>query len=111
LQAGHIKAFKDNWSVLTQDPWVLQTVQGYMLPLVTQPVQSITPPQMQFPSDQQLLISSEVESMLAKQAITPVQPSQGNFIAQIFVVEEHFKMEGFHVVKDLVGRTRTGRQR
>jgi len=41
---------------------------------------------MQFSSDQQLLISSEVESMLAKQAIAPVQPSQGNFISQIFVV-------------------------
>ena len=49
-------------------------------------IQSITPPLMQFLSDQQLLISAEVESMLAKQEITPVQPSQGNFISQIVVV-------------------------
>ena len=86
LQAGRIKAFKDNWAVLTQDPWVLQTVQGFKLPLVAQPVQTIVPPQMMFPSDQQLLISSEVESLLRKQVITAVQPSQGNVISHIFVV-------------------------
>ena len=61
--------------------------------------------------------------MLEKQAITVVQPGQEGFISQIFLVpkkdggyrsvinlkalnrfiaEEHFKMEGFHMVKDLV---------
>ena len=59
--------------------------------------------------------------MLEKQAITAVQFSKGNFISQIsvvpkkdggycpainlkalnlFMVEEHFKMNGFHMVKD-----------
>jgi len=61
--------------------------------------------------------------MLGKQAITAVQPSKGNFTSQIFVVpkkdwgycpvinlkalnlfvvEKHFRMEGFHMVKNLV---------
>ena len=60
--------------------------------------------------------------MLEKQAISVVQPNKGSFISQIFVIpkrdegyrpvvnlkalnkfiaEEHFKMEGFHMVKDL----------
>ena len=46
LHAGRIKEFKENWPLLTQDPWVLQTVQGFQLPLVAQPVQVTVPPQM-----------------------------------------------------------------
>ena len=49
LQTGRIKAFKQNWALLTQDPWVLQTVQGFHLPLVAQPVQTTVPSQMHFP--------------------------------------------------------------
>ena len=122
LQAGRIKAFKQNWALLTQDPWVLQTVQGFHLPLVAQPVQTTVPSQMHFPPDQQSLISVEVEAMLEKQAVSVVQPNKDSFISQLFVIpkkdegyrpvvnlkalnrfiaEEHFKMEGFHMVKDL----------
>jgi len=90
LQAGCIKAFKNNWAILTQDPWVLQTVQGYQLPLVAQPVQSFVPPQMQFPLNQQVVISSEVESMLEKQAASDnsCATQQGEFISQIFMVSQ-----------------------
>ena len=44
LHAGRIKEFKENWALLTQDPWVLQTVQGFQLPLIGQPVQISAPP-------------------------------------------------------------------
>ena len=58
--------------------------------------------------------------MLEKQAISVVQSNKGSFISQLFVIpkgyrpvvnlkalnkfitEEHFKMDGFHMVKDLV---------
>ena len=123
LHAGRIKEFKENWALLTQDPWVLQTVQGFQLPLVAQPLQVTVPPQMQFALEQKNLISVEVQTMLEKQAITVVQPGQEGFISRMFLVpkkgggyrpvvnlkalnrfiaEEHFKMEGFHMVKDLV---------
>ena len=88
LQAGRIKAFKQNWALLTQDPWVLQTVQGFHLPLVAQPVQTTVTSQMHFPPDQQGLISMEVETMLEKQAISAVQPNKDNFISQLFVIPE-----------------------
>ena len=86
-------------------------------------MQVAAPPQMQFPLEQQDLVSVEVQKMLEKQAISVVPPGQEGFISQIFLVpkkdggyrpvvnlkalnrfvaEEHFKMEGFHMVKDLV---------
>ena len=30
--AGRLAKHLDNWKVITQDPWVLQTVQGYKIP-------------------------------------------------------------------------------
>ena len=123
LHAGRIKEFKENWALLTQDPWVLQTVQGFQLPFLGQPVQSSAPQQLQLSLMQQSLISTEIQAMLEKQAISLVQPDQRGFVSQIFlvpkkdgghrpvvnlkalnrfIVEEHFKMEGFHMVKDLV---------
>jgi len=72
---------------------------------------------------QQELVSIEIQTMLEKQAISVVQSDQRGFVSQIFlvpkkdgghrpvinlkalnkfIVEEHFKMEGFHMVKDLV---------
>ena len=123
LHAGRIKEFKENWVLLTQDPWVLQTVQGFQLPLASQPVQTSVPPQLQLSLVQQELVSIEIQAMLGKQAIRVVQPDQRGFVSQIllvpkkdgghrpvinlkalnkFIVEEHFKMEGFHMVKDLI---------
>ena len=109
--------------LITQDPWVLQTVQGFQLPLVGQPTQATAPPQLQLSLEQQDLVSTEVQAMIEKRAISVVQPDQRGFVSQIFlvpkkdgghrpvvnlkalnkfIVEEHFKMEGFHMVKDLV---------
>ena len=72
--------------------------------------------------EQQTLVSTEIQTLIEKKAITMVQPGQGGFVSQIFLVpkkdggfrpvinlkalnkfiaEEHFKMEGFHMVKDL----------
>lgn len=57
LHAGRIKEFKENWAILTQDPWVLQTVQGFQLPLLGQPVQTAVPSQLQLSLVQQELVS------------------------------------------------------
>ena len=123
LHVGRIKEFIENWALITQDPWVLQTVQGFQLPLVGQPTQATAPPQLQLSLEQQDLVSTEVQAIIEKRAISGVRPDQRGFVSQIFlvpkkdgghrpvvnlkalnkfIVEEHFKMEGFHMVKDLV---------
>ena len=88
LASSAHKSLQGQLGSVNTRPLVLQTVQGYQLPLVAQLVQSIVPPQMQFPLNQQMVISSEVEYMLEKQAITAVQLSKGNFIPQISVVSK-----------------------
>ena len=37
--AGRLKHCNDNWTVITSDSWVLQSVQGYHLEMMRQPVQ------------------------------------------------------------------------
>jgi len=123
VHVGCIKEFIKNWSLITQDPWVLQVAQGFQLPLVELPTQSTPPSELSFPSDQTELITAGVQELQSKGAISLVQDTTGGFISQIFIVpkkdggyrpvinlralnrfipEEHFKMEGFHMVKDLI---------
>ena len=120
LHVGRIKGFIEKWSLINQDPWVLQVVQGFQLPLEDLPTQTITPPELKFPVDQTKPITTEVQELLSKGAISWVQGYAGGFIFQIFIVpkkdggycpvinlralnnyilEENFKMEGFHMVK------------
>ena len=73
LHAGRIKEFKENWALLTQDPWVLQTVQGFQLPLSSHPAQTSVPPQLQLSLAQQELISIEIQAMSGKQAIRVIR--------------------------------------
>ena len=123
LHAGRVKEFIKNCAILTQDSWVLQTVQRFQLPLASIPSQVSSPPQMHLSVEQQGLVSIEIQSMLEKGAIRVIHQHQREFVSQIFlvpkedgghqpvvnlkalnrfIVEEHFKMEGFHMIKDLV---------
>jgi len=67
-------------------------------PTLAQPTQITVPPQMTFSSNQQLLISSEVESLLEKQAITAAQPCKEIFhfpdFRQWFPKKMGFAMSG-----------------
>ena len=112
-----------NWAKITTDPWVLETAAGYKLEFMDTPVQS-HPPITVVNRDIADKISTEVETMLEKGAIFPIRDhlSQG-FYSRIFLVPkkdgqsrpvinlhplnqhlpyQHFKMEGIHVVRDLL---------
>ena len=78
---------------------------------------------MHFPIEQGKFVTKEVTVLIQKGAISPVNATQGEFISQLFTVPkkdgglrpvvnlkamnrftkvEYFKMEGFHMIKDLV---------
>ena len=78
---------------------------------------------MHFPKEQEELISAEVQTLVQKRAVCLMKDHQVGFVSQLFLVskkdggfrpvvnlkalnkyiqEEHFKMEGFHMVRDLV---------
>ena len=112
IHAGQIKEFKENWALLTQDPWVLQTVQWFQLPLIGQLVQTLI----------RLGINKNTgndrETGYKYSAVTPEGLCVSDFpgpqkfgghqlvmnlkALNRFIIEEDFKMEDFHMVKDLV---------
>ena len=124
-QTARLKFFFPVWERITQDPWVLEVIQGYKIELVTPPVQQSLPLAPKLSSTQEAVLEQEINNLLIKQAIHPVYPAyQGvGFISSMFVVPkkdggnrpvvnlkplnqylayEHFKMEGIHLLRDLL---------
>jgi len=114
---------RQNWELLTQDNWVLQTVQGYLIDFTHNPHQKHQSSPIVLPQDKHGLVTQEVQDLLQKGAILESCPSSRNFVSQIFLVEkkgggqrpvinlkalnqfvrvEHFKMEGLHLLPDLL---------
>ncbi len=111
--------------MVSGDPWVLQTVQGYTLDLVSQPTQTKAPKELSFNHIESASLSEEVTLMLKKKAIIeiPTQQEAKGFTSQLFSVPKkdggtrpiinlkalnlfvhkvHFKMEGIHMLKDVL---------
>ena len=125
--AGRLRLFRDNWTKVTQDQWVLDTVQGYRLELLGRPVQTVLPRVVHTSSLEQNLIQEEIQKMILKGAVTELSSSESNhtqgFYSHLFlvpkkgggmrpvvilkglneyIVPHHFKMEGIHTLKDLL---------
>ena len=121
--AGHVAHFLQNWEVLTQDQWVLQTVGGYQLDLIRTPHQYQVPNQIKTTQENSSLVILELTELLSKGAIVETQLTPHSFVSQLFLVEkkddgqrpvinlkglnqfvraEHFKMEGLHLLPDLL---------
>ena len=77
VHAGRISQFIQNWALITQDPWVLQAIQGFQLPLVGNPNQVPVPQEIQFPLEQKKLVSEEVAKLIQQGAISPVEAIPG----------------------------------
>ena len=65
---------QQNWKVLTQDNWVLQAVQGYLIDFVHIPHQSHQPPPIALSQDKHALVTQEVQELLIKGAIVETIP-------------------------------------
>ena len=123
--AGRLRNCLENWTLITADPWVLETIQGYRLDLLDTPVQDHIPHSVAQTEENTKLIDLEIHQMLTKGAIHVVPPSERDqgFVSTIFLVPkkgggqrpainlrplnaylpyEHFKMEGIHMLKDLL---------
>jgi hypothetical protein len=122
---GRLKFFSSIWEKITGDPWVLQVVQGYQIEFVKPPVQTSPARLPALSPAVGAVLDQEVQALLEKQAVHPVDhnlPTEG-FISSMFVVPkkdggncpvvnlkplnqylvyEHFKMEGIHMLRDLL---------
>ena len=121
--AGRLKYFQANWNLITDDPWVLKTIMGYKIEFHSVPHQ-VTWPRTLMPKAQQESVQVEVDKMILQGAIHPVTSNtEGGFVSSIFLVDkkdgghrpvinlknlnsfvdfQHFKMEGIHMLRDLL---------
>ena len=85
-QAGGIKLFYSNWAKLTQDPNILNIVQGFEIPFLKNPVQekSLNPPVLN--QEQSKLVKEELREMLLKGAIELVSPCKNQYLSNLFLV-------------------------
>ena len=125
ITTGRLVHFLNNWRVITQDNWVLQTISGYKIPFTSNPRQwrpritrARTPKQTH-------LMEEAIQTLLQKKAVKEVQPIGNQFISSLFLVEKDknrgeyrpiinlkplnrfvenwsFKMEGLPVVCSLI---------
>ena len=125
LLAGRLKHCISNWVDISKDPWVLETVQGFHLDVMSVPQQLSIPPTVPHTKENMALIDLEIQQMLEKEAIHVVPPGElhQGFVSSIFPVPkkgggqrpvvnlrplnqfipyEHFKMEGIHMLRDLL---------
>ena len=121
--AGRLQHFQVNWNCITQDPWVLQTIQGFQIQFMYPPWQTNQPKELTFSKTETEALQKEITAMQSKQTITKEESRKKGFFSQMFLVPkkdggqrpvvnlkrlnsfvktEHFKMEGIHMLKDLL---------
>ena len=120
---ARLQHFLPNWQAITDDPWILNTVRGYSLELTSTPNQRHPPTPIAFDQGKSAALTTEIDKLLQKQAISQVENSSGKFLSPIFlvpkadgswhpvinlqdlnshIVHHHFKMEGVKTVKGLM---------
>ena len=124
-RAGRLAQCTCNWSKITSDPWVLSQTQGHALELTSMPTQGGAPRECQQSQVLDNILATEILTLLEKEAISKIPPPLGKgFLSRMFVVpnkdgnvrpiidlrdlnrfviQAHFKIEGIHLIKDLLG--------
>ena len=132
-RTGRLAQCTHNWSKITSDPWVLSQIQGHALELISTPTQGGTPREYQLSQLLDNKLATEILTLLEKKAISKIPPPLGRgFLSRMFVVpkkdgnvrpiidlrdlnkfmiQEHFKMEGIYLIKDLLRGRLDGQDR
>ena len=113
--------------MLTTKQWVLNTIQGFIIPFLEEPKQVCVPHSYQYPADQLVQLQEELASLVTKGDITHLEPPVPvvGFYSTILLVSkkegwwrpvinlkalnswvqpQHFKMEGIHTLRELLVR-------
>ena len=111
------------WKALTNDQWILNTIQGYEIEFEAEPFQLKIPNQIRFSAEEEKLVDKEVSSLLSEGAIIACFHEPHELISNIFLVPkpngkfrpvinlkklneffvyEHFKQETFPFVLEVV---------
>ncbi len=84
---GRLKYFLPVWQRITQDPWILQVIQGYQLELLSTPTQHSQVTHPRLTQVEQNVLDQEVQELLDKQAVHQILTGDTpSFISSLFVV-------------------------
>ena len=89
----------EKWQENTSDKWIINTVAGYRLEFDQMPFQISPPGPIKFSDAEHNLILKEIESMLTRQIISEVTPSEGQYSSSFF---SRLKKDGtLHLILNL----------
>ena len=121
--AGQLKFHHYNWSQITSDRWILNTISGCKIDFIARPVQSVKPKRTMFSNEEIQTVNQGIKELLQKGAIQPTKRSNCRFVSNIFLIPkksgglrpvinlkdlntfvryEHFKMENIKLVKEII---------
>ena len=83
-----MKNYSREWSKLTSDPHILDSVQNCHIEFWETPYQNIVPKPTIFNKNETEILDLEIKSLLDKGAIEETQHSEGQFISNIFLREK-----------------------
>ena len=122
-QAGNVANCYENWTQLTRDKWVLQSVKGLKIPFLDFPSQMLPPRPFRMSVEEQLFVDDEIHDLLCKGVLKEVNHTEGEWISNIFlrpkqngkfrmildltqlnklVEYQHFKMFNLRTALDLI---------
>lgn len=86
--AGKVASALDLWKEITSDPWILATIQGYKIEMISEPVQKFIPKPIKFNNPERKSVKAEIERFLQKQIIEPCPTfvDKPTFYSNVFVV-------------------------
>uniref|UniRef100_A0A1X7TD05 Reverse transcriptase domain-containing protein n=1 Tax=Amphimedon queenslandica TaxID=400682 RepID=A0A1X7TD05_AMPQE len=126
LIAGRLALFEDNWSKISQDIWILNTLRGYKIEFWGNPTQQGQPRVGLSSTPNQTLLNEEIQKMLTKGAISeiPLRENPQGYYSSLYLVPKkdggkrpvinlkdlnayipsyHFNMEGLHsLLRDIL---------
>ena len=101
FKADRLKYHFEFWKSISTEPWITQTVRGLKIDLVSKVQQHKIPREINFSSQDQILIDAEISKMVETGIIEPVsnQPEPGEYISNIFIRPK--KPTGIRVILNL----------
>lgn len=91
IKVGRLKHFVHEWKKITNDQWVLKTIQGYEISFNELPYQKNRPSQIAFDTYETSLVDEEVTELWKKGAIREIDLCNSHFLSNIFVVPKKWK--------------------
>ena len=84
FSAGNIANYSPNWKALTSDTWILNCIEGYEIPVISEPFQNDLPRPFHLSLEENNFVNQEIKDLLQKGLLKLVEPLSDHWISNIF---------------------------